>query len=173
MAPPPQPYSRSMVMTRIIGIAIPCHSLLSNRQFAARAWVVSLQEERQAEHNGRTDSQDKEHINVGKSPCLRLHGFINSRISLRLRLVQAKAGMYKALGRAGYQVTETLVTWGCVADQDCLVELRPARNHRRDHGGSNAASHVAHEIDHARDGIVLLPRHPYVRDERDRHEKKT
>ena len=60
-----------------------------------------------------------------------------------------------------------------VFDQPCLMELRAPRNQRGDQGGSDTASHIAHEIDDSGDRVVLLRRNSDVSHQRDRHEQES
>src|SRR5208283_5118719 len=90
---------------------------------------------------------------------------------LRVRWTHSR--MNVELLRAVDQVLKVLTAWRCVADQNRLVVFGATVDQRCDHGSAHAAPNIAHEVDHASNGIALLRRHPNVRRHGNRHEKET
>src|SRR5271156_5546318 len=122
---------------------------------ASWARVVFHQGKRKQKHAGAADRENPIGIDVRKCGGLRLESSIDSGQGLPLRFEEAETRVVKLLRQAIERSLELRISGRDVVGQSYLVELRPAGDDGRNHGGSHAGADVTREIYQTSDGVAL------------------
>src|SRR5208283_4268892 len=124
------------------------------------------------EHDRRSHSEDLVDVYVGQAGGLRLETAVDAAHRLHAGLVNAQPGMGQVPRHGVDGVLKILIPVARVIRQDLLMVLGTTSEHGGDERGSYAAAHIAHEIDDAGDGIVLLRGDADVSSKVDGHEQE-
>src|SRR5712671_5252325 len=147
------------------------HVLRLMRSAWSSSGLVLLHQERERNHNPTSDGKYKDDIVVGQSCSLLLHAAINQAIGALRSVGSTVASARHRLSYGAELVLKSLACCSEMRREVALVLLRTLRQQGFDDRYSDTSAHISRQVHHARNLIVFVARHAYIRHRVDRNEQ--